>query len=61
MKYKLEKCDGHVCLKDQNDKEISKWKNEAIEYLGGFDKVVQRVKKLFPKIELTITEEPKTE
>jgi len=57
MKYKLEKCEGHVCIKDQNGKELSKWKNEAIEFMGGFDKVVQRAKKLFPNIEITITEE----
>ena len=58
LKYTLEKCEGHVCVKTKDGVEISKWKNEAIEYLGGFDKVVARAKKLFPNLEVTITEEP---
>jgi hypothetical protein len=59
MKYILEKCQGHVCVKDKNGVELSKWKNEAIDFFGGFDKVVARAKKLFPNLEVTITEEEK--
>ncbi len=56
MKYTLEKCDGHVCVKDKDGKEISKWTDAVINEMGGFDKVVARAKKLFPKLEITVTE-----
>ena len=57
MKYTLEKCDGHVCVKDKNGKELSKWSNKVVTELGGLDKIVERAKKAFPNLEVTVTEE----
>ena len=57
MKYILEKCEGHVCVKDKNGKEISKWSNVVLEKMGGLEKIVERYKKSFPKLEVEIVNE----
>lgn len=57
MHITIEKCEGHICIKDKNGNELSKWKNESVDFFGGFDKVLDRAKKMFPNVELTVIEE----
>lgn len=57
MKFILEKCEGHICVKDKNGKEISKWSNAAIEELGGVDKIIGRAKMLYPNLEVSVVDE----
>lgn len=57
MKITLEKCGTHVCVKDKDGKEMSKWGNEGLDEFGGFDKILARLKKEFPKAEITVTQE----
>jgi hypothetical protein len=46
MKYTLEKCEGHICIKTENGIEISKWKDESIERLGGLEKILDRINRM---------------
>lgn len=46
MKYTLEKCEGCICIKTENGIEISRWKNESIERLGGLEKILDRINRM---------------
>lgn len=60
MKYTLEQCEGHVCVKDKDGNELSKWSNEVVAEIGGIEKVVARAKKFYPNLEVEITVETPT-
>ena len=50
MKYILKTTDKNVALCDKDGNQISKWRLDDINSVGGLDKVIARFKKQYPNL-----------
>ena len=57
VKAKMNEAQRSIANVDENgDLKLSRWSNKGLEKFGGLEKIVNRVKKKFPKLNITIVE-----
>ena len=56
-KAKINESRRSIANVDENgDLNLSRWSNKALEKFGGIEKIVNRIKKKFPKLDITLVE-----